>query len=135
MRPQHLIGSDVFDPDDRKVGRVGAVYLDAATREPAWVTVGTGLFGRRESLVPLDGARLSERKLRITVAKEVVKDAPTADGPLTEADAHAAQRFYGLPDSEPPVPYARVPKPSDMPRRPPQQRYVVHADQQVTKSP
>ena len=45
----------VTDQGD-KVGSIGVVYLDDATEEPTWVTVHTGLFGTRESFVPLLGA-------------------------------------------------------------------------------
>ncbi len=132
MRPQDLIGSDVFDPEGRRVGRVGAVLLDGDTREPAWVTVRTGLFGHRETYVPLAGAQVADEGIQVAVRKDVVKDAPKADGPLTTDAGAELTRFYGLPAAAVPVRFPRAPKPSDMPRRAPA-RYVVDAAQQVTK--
>ncbi|WP_157368286.1 PRC-barrel domain-containing protein [Alloactinosynnema sp. L-07] len=119
MRPQDLIGHDVYDPDGRKIGRVGTVYLDGATREPGWVTVRTGLFGHRESFVPLAGAHPGAEGVQVEVALDVVKDAPQAEGALSAETATELYRYYGLPDAPPPIPLQRIPKPSDMPRKAP----------------
>ncbi|MET4096300.1 PRC-barrel domain-containing protein, partial [Arthrobacter sp. UYCu712] len=47
---------NVMSPDGEKIGGIGQVYLDDDTDKPSWVTVKTGLFGLRESFVPLEGA-------------------------------------------------------------------------------
>ena len=49
-------GKTVVDRDGEKAGTLGALYLDDDDR-PAYAGVQTGLFRRRESLVPLDSAR------------------------------------------------------------------------------
>ena len=38
-------GGQVIDSNDDKIGKVGQVFLDDETGEPAWVTVKTGMFG------------------------------------------------------------------------------------------
>jgi hypothetical protein len=42
---QDLIGAEVLDSSNEKVGKVGQVYLDANDSSPAWASVRTGLFG------------------------------------------------------------------------------------------
>ena len=52
-----LSGATVVDTGGNKIGKVGQVYLDDQTGQPEWVTVKTGLFGTKESFVPLALAR------------------------------------------------------------------------------
>jgi hypothetical protein len=118
MRPQDLIGHDVFDPEGQRIGQVGTVYLDSATHEPGWVTVRTGWFGQRESFVPLTGAHPADNGIQVDVRRDLVKGAPRAEGsPLSAAAAAELYRYYGLPEAPPPIPLQRTPKPSDMPAR------------------
>jgi uncharacterized protein (TIGR02271 family) len=93
-----LIGADVVDTADNKVGTVGQVYLDSATNQPSWVTIKTGLFGTGESFAPLEQADWANGVLRIGFEKSFVKDAPRvdADGALESADEDALYRYYGL---------------------------------------
>jgi uncharacterized protein (TIGR02271 family) len=93
-----LIGADVVDTEDHKVGTVGQVYLDSATNQPSWVTVKTGLFGTSESFAPLEGADWNGEALRIRYDKSFVKDAPRVDtdGSLESADEDALYRYYNL---------------------------------------
>ncbi|MGA6165358.1 PRC and DUF2382 domain-containing protein [Amycolatopsis magusensis] len=99
MRPQDLIDSPVVDPAGSKIGKVGTVYLSDDTHQPEWVTVKTGLFGHRESFVPLNGADLANDGLHVQVDKDQVTDAPQidADGHLSPEDSGELYRYYGLP--------------------------------------
>jgi uncharacterized protein (TIGR02271 family) len=96
-----LIGADVVDTEDRKVGSIGQVYLDSATNQPSWVTIKTGLFGTGESFAPLENADWNGEALRIGYDKSFVKDAPRidTDGSLESADEEALYRYYNLGDS------------------------------------
>lgn len=47
------IGQTAVDANGDKIGKVGQIYVDDATGQPQWVTVETGMFGRRESFAPL----------------------------------------------------------------------------------
>ena len=69
-----MIGSD-----GDKIGTVGQVYVDPDTGRPKWVTVRTGLFGMRESFVPLDAAEQTGDDIRVPYSKDFVKDAPNID--------------------------------------------------------
>ena len=74
-----IIGAEVVDPDNDKVGKVGQVYLDSDSNEPTWVSVKTGLFGLSETLVPIDDASWTDGVLRVNVDKGQIKDAPRVD--------------------------------------------------------
>ena len=96
-----IFGSDVRDADGDKIGTAGQVYVDDETGEPAWVTVRTGLFGTRESFVPLAEAYFSEHGLTVPFDKGFIKDAPNqdADGHLTPAEERDLYAYYGTGDA------------------------------------
>lgn len=79
LQPDTLIGATVVDPNGDKIGKVGKVYLDDRTGQPAWVTVNTGLLGSRGSFAPLYGARHNGEDLVLQVTKDQVKDAPNVE--------------------------------------------------------
>ncbi|RSN54301.1 hypothetical protein DMH01_35695 [Amycolatopsis sp. WAC 04182] len=99
MQPQELIDSAVVDPTGNKLGKVGNVYLADATRQPEWITVKTGLFGTKESFVPLSGAHADQDGVHVRVDKDAVTDAPRieADGHLSAEESAQLYRHYGLP--------------------------------------
>jgi len=77
--PGRAIGATLYGPDQEKIGKIGHLYLDDVTGRPEWVTVATGLFGRRESFVPVEDAREVEEGIAVPFDKDVVKDAPNVD--------------------------------------------------------
>jgi uncharacterized protein (TIGR02271 family) len=93
-----LTGADVYDTADDKIGSVGQVYLDAQSGNPEWVTVKTGLFGTKETFVPLRDANVAEDRVTVAYAKDQVKDAPTieADGPMSQTEEGQLYTYYGL---------------------------------------
>jgi uncharacterized protein (TIGR02271 family) len=93
-----VIGKDVYDQDGDKIGSASEVYLDDESGQPEWVTVRTGLFGTKESFVPIRDADLTDQGVRVTVSKEKVKDAPKvdADGHLSPQEEEELYRYYGL---------------------------------------
>lgn len=99
MQPQELIDSAVVDPEGNKIGKVGNVYLADSTHQPEWITVKTGLFGTKESFVPLSGAHTDQDGVHVQVDKESVSDAPRidADGHLSPEESTQLYRHYGLP--------------------------------------
>jgi hypothetical protein len=86
-------GRTVEDPDGRKIGELGDVFLDRRTNLPAWATVRTGLFGRRESLVPLAAAEEAGDRLRLPFGEEVVKGAPHVEPDVAPTAAEEARLF------------------------------------------
>ena len=95
---QTIVGSNAVDSDGDKLGKIGNVYLDDRTGEPAWATVNTGLFGTKESFVPLATARIEGDQLVVPFDKAKVKDAPkvTDDGHIGDDEQEELYRYYGL---------------------------------------
>src|SRR5919199_1731999 len=57
-------GRTVLDRDGQEIGKLGDIYLDGETERPAFAGVRTGLFGRKESIVPLAERRRSRAACR-----------------------------------------------------------------------
>ena len=91
-----LIGATAIGSDGDKVGKVGQIYLDEATGEPAWVTVSTGLFGARQSFAPLQGATVGDDQVILAVPRDLVKDAPNIDddGHLDPSETGTLYQHY-----------------------------------------
>ena len=95
---QQLFGAEVHESDGSKIGSVAQVYLDDQTGAPEWVSVKTGLFGTKESFVPLEGANLTGDRIQVRFSKDQVKNAPRIDpdGSLTPAEEDELYAYYGL---------------------------------------
>jgi uncharacterized protein (TIGR02271 family) len=93
-----VIGQDVYDESGEKIGSAAEVYLDDETGQPEWVTVRTGLFGTKESFVPIRNADLTDDGVRVPVSKTQVKDAPKidTDGHLSPQEEQELYRYYGM---------------------------------------
>lgn len=94
-----VIGTDVYGSDGDKIGQVGQVFLDDVTGRPEWVTVMTGLFGTKQSFIPVAQSQFSGDELRVPYDKDVVKDAPRVDvekGHLSREEEAELHRHYGL---------------------------------------
>ncbi|MGY1848711.1 DUF2382 domain-containing protein [Blastococcus sp. SYSU DS1021] len=93
-----VIGQDVYDETGSKIGSASEVYLDDETGQPEWVTVKTGMFGTKESFVPIRDADLTDDGLRVPVSKDRVKDAPKidTDGHLSPQEEEELYRYYGM---------------------------------------
>jgi len=98
---RRLFGADVYEQDGSKIGSAGQVYLDNRTGDPEWVSVKTGLFGTKESFVPLDKAEFSNDRIVVPFGKDQIKNAPQidADGDLSPAEEDELYRYYGLQSS------------------------------------
>jgi uncharacterized protein (TIGR02271 family) len=97
-----LNGATVVDADGDKIGTVGQVFVDANDGHPSWVTVRTGLFGTKETFVPLDEATAEGDTLRVHFDKARVKDAPRidTDSALSPDEEDELYRYYNLSSSE-----------------------------------
>jgi uncharacterized protein (TIGR02271 family) len=93
-----VIGQDVYDESGAKIGSASEVYLDDETGQPEWVTVRTGLFGTKESFVPIRDADLTDEGIRVHVDKDRVKDAPKidAEGHLSPEEERELYGYYGM---------------------------------------
>ena len=90
-------GRTVVDRDGDKIGKFDELYLDDADR-PAWAAVTTGLFGMRQTFVPLSQAEPEDDVLRVPFGKDMVKDAPSVDpdAQLDPEEEDVLYRHYGL---------------------------------------
>jgi uncharacterized protein (TIGR02271 family) len=93
---RHVYGADVYSTDGDKIGSAGQVYLDNHTGDPAWVAVRTGLFGKKESFVPVREATLDGDRLEVPFSKDKVKHAPRIDHDreLSPDDEEELYRYY-----------------------------------------
>jgi hypothetical protein len=90
-------GRTVLDRKGDKLGRIGELYLDEDTDLPAYAGVRTGLFGHKESIVPLEGMEERDDDLVVPHDAELVRDAPSLspdDDALGEADQERLARHY-----------------------------------------
>ncbi len=99
---QKVMGADVYETDGTKIGSAADIYLDARTGDPEWVAVKTGLFGTKQSFVPLDRATLEGDRIIVAFSKAQVKDAPRIDpdGRLSPAEEDELYRYYGLSSTD-----------------------------------
>ena len=73
-------GKDVVDADGSKIGRLEAVYFDTAMQLPTFASVKVGMMGRQRLVfVPLAGARVAPKRVRVMADKKMVKNAPFID--------------------------------------------------------
>ena len=92
----NLMGRDIYGSDGAKIGTAVQVYADDETGRPEWVTVRTGLFGTKESFVPLADASVSGDRITVQYDKAFVKDAPSIDeeGHLSEDQEQELYAYY-----------------------------------------
>ena len=93
------VGSTAYGADGDKLGTVEHFFVDDRTGAPTWVSVTTGLFGTRRSVVPAVDATFADGSLRLPVTAEAVKSAPNFDSEHLDPAAEAElRRHYGIGD-------------------------------------
>src|SRR5687768_12893626 len=131
-------GLTVVDRADTKIGTLKEIYLDEDER-PRWGSVHMGLFGTRETLVPLTHARRHEDVLRLPFDRDHVERAPNLDPDVQLRDEEEARlyRHYGLGSSsvqDSSEAGAVVASPSSDEPHPPAQRAKSSAKDAMTRS-
>jgi uncharacterized protein (TIGR02271 family) len=91
---QRLAGHDVYDRNDDKIGTAGQIFVDTDTRQPEWLSVKTGLFGKKESFVPVSDAEVTGDALHVPFEKAQVKDAPNIDPAAEGITPDEEQQLY-----------------------------------------
>jgi hypothetical protein len=99
-------GRTVRDRNDEKIGKIGDLYLDEETDRPTYAGVRTGLLGRRESIIPLEGIVERDGELIAPYDAELVHDAPAIepDEALDDAEQTRLARHYDAPPESPSAP-------------------------------
>ena len=92
--------ANVIDSTGDKVGSVGQVYVTNEGQDPSWVTVNTGLFGTKETFIPLSDAQITDGDIRVPYEKSFIKDAPNIDedGEISQEQEAELYRYYGVQD-------------------------------------
>ncbi|MBW4720071.1 DUF2382 domain-containing protein [Saccharothrix obliqua] len=94
-----LYDCDVIDSHGERIGSVKQVWLDDRDGKPLWVSVHTGLFGTRESFVPIQGAKVGKGRITVPIDKQRVKDSPKIDvddAHMSDAQQDELYRYYDL---------------------------------------
>ncbi|MEU6855655.1 PRC-barrel domain-containing protein, partial [Rothia kristinae] len=95
---ESLRSATVYGSDGEKIGKVGEVYLDDQTDQPTFATVHTGLFGTKQTFVPLDRAQTTDEGLTVPFDKDFIKGAPTIDddGSLSPEEEQRLYEYYSM---------------------------------------
>lgn len=94
-----LYDCDVLDAHGERIGSVKQVWLDDRDGRPMWASVHTGLFGMKESFVPIQDATVDKGHIVVPVEKQQVKDAPridTEDQHMSDSQQDELYRHYGM---------------------------------------
>ena len=93
-------GRDVAGPDGERLGAVDVIFLDEATETPEWVLV--TLDGGDPAFVPLAGASVEERSIRVEHDRDRIAAAPSPEPAetLSVADERRLYEHYGLAYSQ-----------------------------------
>ena len=91
----HLVGRELLDLNNEKIGTVTDFCCDNVTTEPKWVVVKMGMLGKK-AVVPAGAIRARGDKLAVIYTKDRVKHAPgpSADGAVAEAVEEQLHRYY-----------------------------------------
>jgi uncharacterized protein (TIGR02271 family) len=101
-RVEDFDGRTVIDRDGNKIGKIADIYFDTDTNQPEWALVKTGLFGMRDTIVPITSATLSGDAIAVPFDAERVKGAPNVsdDEDLSESEEARLADYYGMNYSE-----------------------------------
>jgi uncharacterized protein (TIGR02271 family) len=90
-------GQELRGSDGEKIGTIEEIYLDTETQLPEWAVVTTGLFGTKQTFVPVRDANASGDGVTVPFDKATVKDAPSIDpdGRLSEREEQRLYEHYG----------------------------------------
>lgn len=94
-----LYGQDVRDRSGATIGTVAQIWADAAG-EPTWVSVSGGRMGPKETLAPLQKARIGGNGVTVDYDTSTVTNAPAVasdrEEPLSTAELQALYSHYHL---------------------------------------
>ncbi len=98
---QQLRDRPVYSREGEKIGAVEEIFIDYETSRPEWIGIGTGFFGTKRVLVPVQGASLDSEGVRVAYSKDQVKDSPDIDGDdVSQETEYELATHYGLDYSE-----------------------------------
>lgn len=93
------LGHTVIDPQGHRIGTLQAVYVDTTSDQPCFITVKVGMMSRHRLVcVPVAGATVSPKAVRVQHPKKLVQDAPAidTDGELADTAEPVVFAYYNL---------------------------------------
>ncbi len=94
------IGSTAYGSDGESVGTVETFYNDDRTGATTWVSISSGLLGRRRVIAPAGDAAFVDGRLQLGVPARAVSHAPRMGGEhLAPEDEEALRRHYAGGDA------------------------------------
>ena len=96
------IGQTLTDASGHKIGRIDDIYNDDDTGQPEWLAVSAGLRGPDTYFVPMRGATVSGRCVRVPFPKDQVRlaSSSTVDGTLSRLAKGRLYAHYGCSYAE-----------------------------------
>ncbi|MGY2127799.1 DUF2382 domain-containing protein [Blastococcus sp. SYSU DS0617] len=89
------IGSTAYGSDGESVGTVETFYTDDRTGATTWVSVSSGLLGRKQVIAPAGDATFVDGRLQLSVPADAVSSAPRMGGEhLSPAEEEALRQHY-----------------------------------------
>jgi hypothetical protein len=89
----------VYDQHYEKIGKVDDLFVDSDD-QPEYIGVKTGFLGTKSTLIPMEIARVNDRRKLIEVAadRDMIKDAPSFDNKeeMTADHEHRIHSYFGL---------------------------------------
>ena len=90
-------GVPVYDSTGDTIGKVEEIFYDEQTNKPEWIGIGTGFFGTKRVLVPVEGADIDADGVRVPYDKAKVKDSPDIDSEdISQDTEQELYSYYGL---------------------------------------
>ena len=91
-------GHTLFDSSGEKVGTIDEFYADRDTGKTAWALVSTGMFGLRQSFVPMAELRPQGGEVHVPYTKQQIHDAPkvSSEEEISQEDEERLFQHYGL---------------------------------------
>jgi hypothetical protein len=92
-------GQEVRDQTGEKIGKLDEVFYDSASGEPRFISITSGLFGRRSYLAALTNATVGRDYVRVGYSASQVQavELSETDGQLDPQALRAATECYGVP--------------------------------------
>lgn len=95
-------GAPVYDDAGEQIGSVEEIYYDTQNSQPAWIGIGTGFFGTKRVLVPVEGAHAEGDGVNVPHSKAKVKDSPDIDSDeISRETEDELYSYYGVRGSAP----------------------------------
>jgi stress response protein YsnF len=96
-RLNEMNGAPVYDATGDKIGAVEEIFYDDRVGRAEWIGIGTGFFGTKRVLVPVQGASFDGEAVTVPYDKQQVKDSPDVDADVIEPDVEAdLYAYYGI---------------------------------------